>query len=139
MAATRNNPEYRREMYLKNKEKDLAQNKLYRLAHPAKMMHIQAKRRAKNKGLVFNIDVQDIQDAIDAANGTCPALNIEMQVSNKRMNPNSPSLDRIDSTRGYEKDNICVISTRANILKRDATLDELENLTNWLRDSQGGV
>jgi hypothetical protein len=38
---------------------------------------------------------------------------------------NAPSIDRIDNNKGYTKDNIMVISRRANILKKDATFDEL--------------
>lgn len=38
---------------------------------------------------------------------------------------NYPTIDRIDSSRGYTPDNIMVISWRANSLKNDATLDEL--------------
>jgi hypothetical protein len=38
---------------------------------------------------------------------------------------NSPSVDRIDSTMGYTKDNLQIISKRANQFKSDATIDEL--------------
>lgn len=38
---------------------------------------------------------------------------------------NSPSIDRIDNTKGYTKDNVQIISWRANHLKNTATLDEL--------------
>jgi len=40
-------------------------------------------------------------------------------------NNNSPSLDRIDNTKGYTPDNVVVVSNRANSIKRDATPDEL--------------
>ncbi len=47
----------------------------------------------------------------------------------------SPSLDRIDSTKGYTKGNIWVISNRANTLKNDATLSELKLLVERLENA----
>lgn len=48
----------------------------------------------------------------------------------------SASLDRIDNTKGYVPGNIAVISWRANGLKSDASLEELEKLVAWLRSVQ---
>jgi len=45
----------------------------------------------------------------------------------------APSLDRIDSRKGYTKDNIQVISNKANILKNDATLSELKMFAKWIQ------
>ena len=42
------------------------------------------------------------------------------------MTRNSPSLDRIRLELGYVKGNVRVISGRANLLKNDATIEELE-------------
>ena len=40
----------------------------------------------------------------------------------------SPSLDRIDNTKGYVPGNLQVISYRANQLKSDGTLEEFRKL-----------
>jgi len=65
----------------------------------------------------------------------CPILGIPMQWSAGRgkseSNPNSKSLDRIDSSRGYIKGNVQIISWRANHLKNNATLEELITLGKW--------
>lgn len=47
---------------------------------------------------------------------------------------NSPSIDRLDNTKGYVKGNINIISWRANRIKSDATLDELEKIYRWVND-----
>ena len=81
---------------------------------PRSPMWSRAKYRAKQKSLDFNITKEDI-----IIPDTCPLLGTPME---------SPSLDRIDSSKGYIKGNVWVISNRANTLKNDATLQELKTL-----------
>ena len=85
-----------------------------------------AKKRARDKGLDFDIEPSDI--VIPAF---CPYLGIEIEsgYGKKNRSHGSPSLDRIDSSRGYVKGNIIVCSWRANFLKSDATLQELLLIT----------
>ena len=45
----------------------------------------------------------------------------------------APSIDRINNSIGYVKENIIIVSRRANILKKDATIDELEQLFNYYK------
>ena len=45
--------------------------------------------------------------------------------------PASPTLERLDNTKGYVKENICVISHRANKLKGNATLFELKAIAEF--------
>jgi hypothetical protein len=80
-----------------------------------------AKYRAKQKGLDFNITKEDI-----VIPDICPLLGTPMK---------SPSLDRIIPEKGYIKGNVWVISNRANTLKNDATLQELELLVENLKCS----
>lgn len=44
----------------------------------------------------------------------------------------SPSIDRIDPTKGYIKGNIAVISWRANMLKNNMTVEEARLLLAYL-------
>ena len=85
-----------------------------------------ARARAKAKNMEFNLDVSDIQ-----VPELCPLLNIPIFVNEgkKKARPNSPSLDRIDSSKGYVKGNVWVISLKANTIKSNASLDELKMLT----------
>ncbi len=90
-----------------------------------------ARHRAKQKDIEFNIEVQDI-----LIPSVCPLLNIPVFVNEGKgkPKPNSPSLDRIDPTKGYVKGNVWVISLKANTIKSNATLDELQMLTDNFRD-----
>ena len=63
----------------------------------------------------------------------CPMLGIKLFTGNGVLGDNSPTLDRIDSTLGYTKDNIQVISYRANRIKNDATVEELEKIVEYMK------
>lgn len=97
-----------------------------RRANPALFMWRDAKKRAKEKQLAFDIDVADI-----AIPDTCPVLGIPVAQQEGNTTNNSPTLDRIDNTKGYVKGNVIVVSRRANILKRDATLEELQAIAKF--------
>lgn len=79
-----------------------------------------ARARAKQKGLEFSINVEDI-----IVPEICPILGLKMCYNRGDKEDNSYSLDRIDSTKGYIKDNIWVISLKANRIKNDSTPHEL--------------
>jgi len=55
----------------------------------------------------------------------CPILKIELEWKSKRNGGqnNSPSLDRIDSTKGYIPGNVMTMSTLANRMKSNATFE----------------
>jgi hypothetical protein len=82
-----------------------------------------AKRRAGQHKIKFNIKVEDI-----VIPDVCPVLKIPIYRDTDGLCANSPSLDRIDPSKGYVKGNIRVISFRANTLKNNATLKELTML-----------
>jgi hypothetical protein len=95
-----------------------------------KMFH-RSKSRARAKGLEHTITIEDIKIPTH-----CPLLGIPLQDNTgqgKGNNPTSPSLDRLDSSKGYTPDNIWVISNRANEIKSNATLEELEQIVCGLR------
>ena len=81
-----------------------------------------ARTRATARGMEFTITKEDI-----VIPDKCPLLGIDI-IPKAKDRIHSPSLDRKDSTRGYTPDNIWVVSSRANTLKNDATLQELKTL-----------
>ena len=88
----------------------------YRLWHGAKS-------RAAKYGREFSISLTDI-----VIQGECPVL----KVPYARRGEYAPSLDRLDSSKGYVKGNIVVMSKRANRLKGNFTLQEAEALVKFL-------
>jgi hypothetical protein len=90
-----------------------------------------ARKRAKAKHLDFNIDNEYVRSLIVTH---CPVLKIPLEWSTLRENgssplANSPSLDRIDPLKGYVKGNVWIISNKANMIKNNATHEELKLVT----------
>ena len=96
---------------------------------PAHYLWYSAKRRAREKGLPFDLEVSDI-----TIPEVCPVLGIPITPVREGFvnRPTSPSLDRVFPKKGYVKGNVVVMSWRANSIKRDATLEELKKLVDWM-------
>lgn len=108
-----------------NRDKISANRKAWYRNNIEKTLWTSAKKRAEKKSLPFDIEVSDI-----SIPETCPVLNIPIFCDFNRFN--SPSLDKVRPELGYVKGNIMVMSTRANILKNNATIEELEAVVAWL-------
>jgi hypothetical protein len=83
------------------------------------------KGRAKRRGTVFTLSLEDIPEIPSH----CPILGIPL-CPNDKAGPqdSSPSLDRLHPDLGYVAGNVRIISHRANRLRSDATLKELKLL-----------
>lgn len=123
--------------YAENKEKVRQRDRERRHGSPEakiKFLLQSAKCRAKKRGTQFDVDFSDISIPTH-----CPLLGVELVYSGEGMHcPNSASIDRIDSKLGYVKGNVWIISRRANVIKNDASLDELrmilENLEKKIKE-----
>ena len=111
-----NNPRNRKEPGYKK-----ADDRRYKMFH-------NAQHRAKRKGIPFSITIDDI-----IIPETCPLLGIPLVSTNDKRDPRNPSLDQKIPGQGYTPDNIWVMSSRANWIKCDASLQELELLVENLK------
>lgn len=93
-------------------------------------MYNRAKASARQRGIEFSLDKVDIV-LVDK----CPLLKVPLEYGNLENGDaaHRPSLDRIDNTKGYVKGNVQVVAARANVLKRDATLEELVKMGEWAK------
>lgn len=121
-----------------NKERVKARGKAYREEakdemqkwrddNKDKLYFLSLKSRAKKKGLDFNLDEQDVLGVV-----LCPVLGFPLVRSVGKPSWNSPSLDRIDNTKGYIKGNVQIMSYLANSMKRDATNEQLIAFAQWV-------
>jgi len=90
-------------------------------------MHYRTKSRCKRLGIPYTLEITDI-----VIPEVCPVLGIPLQVNFTCIGDNSPSLDRINPKLGYVKNNIQVISTRANKIKSNASALELDAVVRYL-------
>lgn len=102
-----------REKYLKSKREEFLKN--YK-----KQILFRTKRRAELRGLEFNLDIDDI-----IIPDICPILEVPIIIGTKDNYEYSPSIDRIDNSKGYVKGNIQIISKKANSMKNSASYNEL--------------
>ena len=85
-----------------------------------------AKQRATKKNIEFDITLEDLVDIYNKQKGLCAITGLKMthDVLNGRTYTNM-SLDRIDSQKGYIKDNIQLVCMVVNQMKSDLTYEEL--------------
>lgn len=123
---------YHRLKYAENSEHYIAYKTKQNAARrgnitPEQKMLYRARDRATAKGLEFDLTISDIRIPL-----VCPILGIPLEVSHNTItSSNSPSLDRIDNSKGYIRGNIIVISWRANRLKGDGTLEEITKILDF--------
>lgn len=102
----------------------------YQKDHDRKRLLSSARRRAKDKGIEFSITDEDI-----VIPEKCPALGLALRSGRGITGSDcSPSLDRIDNSRGYVKGNVAIISFRANTLKNSATARELKLIADYVEN-----
>ena len=116
---------YNTQYWLLNKNKRSEYKKLHYTSNLEKYMLQRARVRAKDKGLSFNLTLEDI---IIPAH--CPILGIELTPGDYKAQPH---LDRIIPSLGYVKGNVRVISGQANRIKTNATPEEIQKVANFLK------
>lgn len=87
-----------------------------------------AKSRAAKRGVEFSLTLDDI-----VIPEYCPVLGVKLARGDKVHADNSPSLDRLVPSKGYVPGNVAVISYKANRIKNDATVQELQDVLDWMR------
>lgn len=96
----------------------------YRLVPIEKKIYYAIKSKCKSRGIEFDLDFEDI-----VFPDVCPVLGLPLD---RRDSNHTPSVDRVDPTKGYTKNNIAIISLRANRMKQDATKEELEKIIAYI-------
>lgn len=89
-----------------------------------------AKARAVKKRLDFDITEEDI-----VLPEICPIMKVPFDRNTRKY---GYSIDRIDPTKGYTKDNIWIISQIANAMKWDSNQEERIKFAKWVLSLEGG-
>ena len=106
----------------------------YDVFHRERIKNIFMKRRifAKKYRLTFNLTYQYLFE-IFPKDFCCPVLGMKLEWTRKQNGQNNPSLDRKIPELGYVKGNVIWISYRANQIKSNSSIEEMEKLLNYMK------
>jgi hypothetical protein len=114
----------------RGKETHREQESVRRSKDKKSVMLTNAKARAMKNNLEFSITKKDI-----IFTDLCPVFDIKLDYNLKKISDNSPTIDRIDSKKGYMPDNIKIISWKANRVKSNASIEEIEAILSYMYDN----
>lgn len=122
-------------MYCERADEFRQMNRDKKLKNPLAYMLRGTRSRAKQRGIEFTITAADVRMAEN-----CPCCSRKLQMRSGPAGhgplPSSPSLERIDGTKGYIPGNVVILCWRCNEIKRNATLAELKTIVSWLENAQ---
>ena len=140
---------YRKEYARTHKEEQIKRSLKYRTEHKDHIKEVKrkeydnnreyllwrsARHRAKERGIEFNIEPSDVKIP-----ELCPVLHTRIRLDGTTFDRlDSPSLDRIDATKGYIKGNVKVISVRANTIKSYGTIEEHQMVIQYMINNLKG-
>lgn len=78
---------------------------------------------AKIRNIIYNLDIEYLSKLFDKQNGKCFYTKLPLSFDD-----NTASLERVDSNKGYEKDNVVWVHKNLNIMKRDLSLEDFLNI-----------
>jgi hypothetical protein len=95
-----------------------------------------ARNRAKQKGIDFSINLPYLELLLNKQNGMCPYLKIKLTHTKNALTTNGGfetiSIDRIDSSKGYIKGNVELVSGIINSMKNTLSKEEFIHTIKWV-------
>lgn len=123
---------YKKKYSKENRERFRVNQQRWRTKNPVADLVRIARGRARRNGIEFNISVEDLP-----LPEVCPLLGIHILPQHENLDCR-PSIDRIDSRKGYVKGNVMIVSCRANRIKSNATAAELRQIADNLERIENG-
>lgn len=133
----------------KNKQNELADTdpkaQWWRIGRLLSSRLSKFKKENKKVGLdiycdTFEVIMAHLREKYPVLPKICPAMEIELRyktISNSKFQcPNSVSIDRINSDKGYVVDNIQILSLKANTIKSDSNCEEVFKIYNFTCKTQ---
>lgn len=109
----------------------LTRSREWDAANPTRAIYRSKKGHAKTSKVEFDLPYDSI-----VWPEHCPVLGIPLDYTTRTkgaVKSNSPSFDRIDPNKGYVIGNVIIVSNKANVIKSNATVDELERVASFYR------
>lgn len=89
------------------------------------------KYRAGKRGLEYDLTPKFLWDLLQEQKYKCAISGLSISIDN------NASIDRIDSSKGYTKDNVWWVDSKINFMKSNLSLAELISLCNSVASNQG--
>ena len=77
------------------------------------------KTGAKARNIEFSLSIEDVVDILEVQSYKCALSGVDLSFQTKRGKIHRASIDRIDSSKGYFKDNIQIVDKDINKMKLD--------------------
>ena len=104
-----------------------------RVKNPKYILFHNARTHARRKGLEFSIKGEDI---VLPENCPCCGVRFLISAAPGRSKGNLPSLDRLNSNKGYVPGNVNVICYTCNNRKNDSSVTDIFRIANWMLSKQ---
>ena len=106
--------------------------KVAREKEPIKFIFKDARQHAKAKNREFTITLDDLFNVLIKQDNKCSLTGVSFSAENK------PSLDRIDSSKPYLKDNIKIVIFMYNVCKSEFSHEDVVIFCRALKENEDG-
>lgn len=122
-------------IYKRNKRKNSEFKQKEKLKYKERKIRLWANillQHSKSRNIENDLSLNDIFELYKKQNGLCFWFKIPLKPSLQNKHPQQPSIDRLDRTKGYVKDNVVLTCYAANIGRNESDLDVWENFIELL-------
>ena len=116
-------------MARRDRERDNKAQREWRKRNPFRFKCSSKRQDCNKRGIIFDLTPEYLERIWT---GKCAILEVEMDILSHKDSLYAPQLDRIDPDGGYVEGNVVWLSRRANNIKGNATIRELEAVVKWM-------
>jgi hypothetical protein len=114
----------------RDRERDSKCQREWRRRNPFKFKCAAKRQDCDKRNILFNLTPEYLEGIWT---GKCPVLDVDMDILSHKDSLYAPQLDRVDPKGGYVEGNVAWLSRRANNIKGNATVEELEAVVKWIK------
>ncbi len=116
-------------MARRDRERDNKAQREWRKRNPFRFKCSSKRQDCNKRGITFDLTPEYLERIWT---GKCAILEVEMDILSHKDSLYAPQLDRIDPDGGYVEGNVVWLSRRANNIKGNALIRELEAVVKWM-------